>query len=331
MSKIVYLMGAGASAKALPVINQISDSITNLIKLLQKKENQLDDVRLYKDYTKLDCQKEFIKDLQWLRANSKNHQSVDTFAKKLFLIQDFNNLNRLKITLSTLLTFEHELNPPDERYDAFFASLQEKLYEFPTNLRILSWNYDNQFEQSFANYSGQGIIEDNKYRLNVNEKNAYNTNKSGFGIYKLNGSIGFSSLRSMSTFSHEFEQDGSIKKPFLEEIISNYMKKRNDQDYAHTLSFAWEQDIDSDSFFESLRNEIMDMEVLVVIGYSFPFFNREIDRKLFKDWRHLKKVYFQDKYPETIKERFQAIRDDIEDKNLICKKDLDQFLIPNEL
>lgn len=224
MSKIVYLMGAGASANALPVVKKISESITNLIQLLQKDENQLEDVRIYHDYTKLDCEKELINDLRWLKSNSENHQSVDTFAKKLYLKKDFKNLYRLKIALSTLFTFEHELNTPDDRYDALFASLQEKLYEFPSNLRILSWNYDNQFEQSFANYSGQGILEENKSLLNINEKNAFNTNKSGFGIYKLNGSIGYSSLSNMNVFSHEFKEGINIKKPFLEEIIRKYIK-----------------------------------------------------------------------------------------------------------
>ncbi len=47
--------------------------------------------------------------------------------------------------------------------------------------------------------------------------------------------------------------------------------------------------------------------------------------------KKLNKVYFQDKFPETLKERFQAIRDNLEEKRLVIKKDVDQFLLPNEL
>jgi len=70
---------------------------------------------------------------------------------------------------------------------------------------------------------------------------------------------------------------------------------------------------------------------LIVIGYSFPFFNREIDRKIIGNMEELEKVYFQAPDAETIKERFQAIRDDIDEKLLVTKKDIGQFLIPNEL
>lgn len=36
--------------------------------------------------------------------------------------------------------------------------------------------------------------------------------------------------------------------------------------------------------------------ILVVIGYSFPFFNREVDKQIFNELnnRVLKKIYFQD-------------------------------------
>jgi hypothetical protein len=51
---------------------------------------------------------------------------------------------------------------------------------------------------------------------------------------------------------------------------------------------------------------------LVVIGYSFPVFNREIDNRLIGKMAKLTKVYIQDANPERIKstmvnafERFQ--------------------------
>jgi hypothetical protein len=46
-------------------------------------------------------------------------------------------------------------------------------------------------------------------------------------------------------------------------------------------------------------------EILVVIGYSFPIFNREIDNRLFRKMDNLKKVYIQDKQPENIKSTMQ--------------------------
>ena len=39
---------------------------------------------------------------------------------------------------------------------------------------------------------------------------------------------------------------------------------------------------------------IEDADILVVIGYTFPFFNREIDRMIFSQMECLQKIYIQD-------------------------------------
>jgi hypothetical protein len=71
--------------------------------------------------------------------------------------------------------------------------------------------------------------------------------------------------------------------------------------------------------------------VLVVIGYSFPFFNREIDRKIIKAMSKIHKVYFQSKEPDALVERFQAIIPGIKTEALKPITDVEQFLLPNEL
>jgi len=70
---------------------------------------------------------------------------------------------------------------------------------------------------------------------------------------------------------------------------------------------------------------------LIVIGYSFPYFNREIDREIIANMNNLKKVYFQSLDAENLKERFLSIRDDLKDNQLLVRKDCGQFLLPNEL
>jgi len=70
---------------------------------------------------------------------------------------------------------------------------------------------------------------------------------------------------------------------------------------------------------------------LIVICYSFPFFNRNVDSQIIKTMKELKKVYFQAPDSDLIKERFQAIRDDIPENKLVPRIDIEQFLLPNEL
>ena len=47
---------------------------------------------------------------------------------------------------------------------------------------------------------------------------------------------------------------------------------------------------------------MMHTKVIVIIGYSFPYFNREIDKLLFKDLGGIDKIYIQDLNGEKIKE-----------------------------
>jgi hypothetical protein len=45
---------------------------------------------------------------------------------------------------------------------------------------------------------------------------------------------------------------------------------------------------------ESLLKTTQDTEQVVVIGYSFPFFNRQTDREIFGSMANLTKIYVQD-------------------------------------
>jgi hypothetical protein len=69
--------------------------------------------------------------------------------------------------------------------------------------------------------------------------------------------------------------------------------------------------------------------VLVVIGYSFPFFNREIDRELFLK-RNFEKVYIQDTNAKNTKELFSNVFE-TNDKKIVEYSNTDQFLLPAEL
>ncbi len=98
------------------------------------------------------------------------------------------------------------------------------------------------------------------------------------------------------------------------------------------LSFAWEDyEFNAPKITDKAIVATKDTEILVIIGYSFPFFNREIDRKIIGEMKSLRKVYFQDKSPDNIKLRFQAIRENVEGIEFVLYHDVEQFLLPFEL
>ena len=77
---------------------------------------------------------------------------------------------------------------------------------------------------------------------------------------------------------------------------------------------------------------------MVVIGYSFPFFNRPIDRLIFRKMDKLEKIYIQDLYPENVK---QSLRSALTAEELTSRKMMsriecipvndNQFFLPPEL
>jgi len=70
---------------------------------------------------------------------------------------------------------------------------------------------------------------------------------------------------------------------------------------------------------------------LVIIGYSFPFFNREVDRTLFDSMINLKKIYYQDINAIKLIDRLQAVQQRINAKQIIPITETGQFFLPYEL
>lgn len=337
MNKIVYLFGAGASRNALPIVNEIPSRIKNLTDLLKAEEFQLSREDRFEDLvsnapkTKNEYQKEIVKKLEWLLKESENHSSVDTFAKKLSIKRQYQALDELKVILSIFFVFEQALNKPDKRYDSFFASIHDSLFEFPENVRILSWNYDYQFELSYLEYSNQNEISSVQRSLNVNHKYGDNRKQNGFGIFKLNGTTGLFSDGGWNQYMYAPSLNVDVDLTFIEQVTKNYVAATYSPKLKSSFSFAWESENPDKSVVQNAMDTSEDAIALVIIGYSFPFFNRDIDRKIIGNMANLKSVYFQAPDANILIERFKAIRDDIKGIELIPKFDLEQFVLPNEL
>jgi hypothetical protein len=336
MNKITYLFGAGASANALPVVKQIPDKIKSLSHFLSKNENLLNkDEKFtffnYYNVNKRDCQNDMINSLEWLYEVSRKHESVDTFAKKLYLRQDTENLKKLKIALSIFFIFEQAMNPVDSRYDSFLASILKDRYRFPDSLRVLSWNYDYQMEMAYSEFSEMNEITGNQNILNLVSKNNHRSKNEGFKFYKLNGSIKYHAERGWRVFDFTQKISTPVDLNFIENVALNFATVFYSKEIYSSLSFAWEPDNQDEDVILLASQDVSDTIALVVIGYSFPFFNRDVDRQIIGSMKNLKRVYFQSPDAENLKERFQALKDDLKGIELVTKFDCNQFLLPNEM
>ncbi len=98
------------------------------------------------------------------------------------------------------------------------------------------------------------------------------------------------------------------------------------------VKYAWEHDLNSD-WFQQISTVMKETEILVVIGYSFPPFNREIDQELFSKLNpnKIKKIVYQDPSAnkQIIKNLFKT-PGSFENKIEIETGNLNQFYLPNE-
>lgn len=312
----------------VPIVNEIPGRMLWLIQGIRDIENNIIE---HHSGTSSSIRLELIKELEWLASNAARHASIDTFAKKLFITENFKDYFRLKRGLTIFLNYEQMVNQPDPRYDSFLASiLQEKRDVFPNDISIISWNYDVQFEMAYREYFPHEDIGTMSYLLNVFDKTKegksdepyHETN--GFRILKLNGSAYVNS----GVFNTDATKNESMDK--LCALYESITERTS------LLSFAWEKP--RGHFVHRISDCVKDAQVLVVIGYSFPFFNREIDRLIFENMRSLGKIYIQDPNAENVK---QSLRSALTTEQLNMARLIDrvecipihenQFFLPPEL
>ncbi|MGN6179271.1 MAG: hypothetical protein ACTHNW_08825 [Mucilaginibacter sp.] len=338
MEQIVYLLGAGASAQCLPVVSEMSNSIS----LASRLYAQTTQFFMRQGNTNINHQhaQQLLQELDWLEkeCNIQTNFSIDTYAKKLKLSGKIPEYERLKNVLALYFTLQQKFKQTDVRYDNFWATLLDTKDSFPKNLKILSWNYDFQLEISYQDFLNTESLKDSANKLKVITPQTQNIKESlanEFCVFKINGSATFTSEVKKSS---EYIVDGLKNKSLnevIEKITQHYSSIISNNElllhFNNHLSYAWEHNFESE-FYNLMSKTLADTTILVVIGYSFPYFNRKQDKKILNDFMpRLKKVYFQDLNPENLKERFTAINEYIPSTSLVGINSVDQFYFPNEL
>lgn len=356
MSKIVYLMGAGASrgirtydaphqypfttdeiVEGLPIVSELYGRLNNTYNLITNlsstgKQYFTQDGT---PYTSEQAKDSLLKDIAWLRDETRRHATIDTFAKKLYLTNKSDEYQKLKLILSFFFVIEQLVGKADSRYDTFLASILDKRLEIPDNIKILTWNYDRQFEFVYREYAEDRYISaTNSSRLGVFDfrKNEILSNK--WSIYKINGTADLD-VPLQYALSGEQSLGGKALDCILEQYIKSIypygMFANNSR-----LYFAWENQDWTKELFTKVSQDIQDANILIVIGYTFPFFNRETDRFLFKNMPKLKKIYIQDPNAEQLKQNIQPVLSSEQNvaglgNHITTITNCSQFFLPPEL
>lgn len=358
MKDIVYLLGAGASfgkrdannpslfvkdflsqiqcaniIEGLPLVTEIPGRIAFVIEKLEiydysnETRNLSFPIENGGNTGFYDALNQLIQDLSWLKIQSAKHATIDTFSKKLYLKKNYSDFYKVEMLLSIYFIIEQILNKIDSRYDTFLASVLNQELNISDRISILTWNYDSQFELAYNEYNKNISHDELINDLGIIDlKEFSNTNRKQ--IFKLNGTANF--LNQIDLNKYQIFNDQLVS-----DLLNVYIKSKN-EDNKSRISFAWDNKKYLSNFFQQLKDAISGAEVLVIIGYTFPFFNREIDKKIFDEMPNLRKIYIQDPNAGQLVYNLDAVlssKNKIHNvhKNINTITNTSQFFLPPEL
>lgn len=356
MSKVAYLLGAGASfgervvdekgakrfIRGLPILSELKEAVNQLVpkNMLYKIDDSVETAR-HLGVKDVHQYSHLVRALERLREMCAAYPTIDTLARQLYLTKqpyitaDGNSIyyNDLKSILSIALLMMQSHEMRDLRYDGFIASIINDKRQMPP-MTILSWNYDAQFELAYSGYSTESRYIPRLWKeLNVLNKTyptEYDSTKP-FAMIKLNGTAFFTDIT--SPVSIQGREVGGIRDCFFGERWQNpyqYGAEYINSRHYTTLSYSWEKEENV-----VLKNQVMqrihDTELLIVIGYSFPYVNSDLDTFIIENMPRLQRIIIQDMNYTDVKERIEEM---IPASKRIPvafehKTNLQQFYIPN--
>jgi hypothetical protein len=301
--KILYYLGAGASANALPLAKSIWDKSTPPKKIISGLADELEtfDFNPIMQAVTAKESRDLIGHLEGefkaLALKANEFGDVDTYAKFLNLMQPGGEeIKRLKQTLSQYFSLKQiVLNAKDSRYLPWLVSIMNNR-RFPENVKILTWNYDFQVELAAAQIGGTEEVEHdiNSFLYSPSMLTHYPNIDPTFSDHK---DLSLIHLNGIAGIANNGLQTGSVFQAKNKKAIESTLTFLSNEHLSRNLFFAW----DNAGYFSNLAEHVKTMiektTILVVIGYSFPFFNREVDKQIFRELTHnnsLRKIYYQD-------------------------------------
>ena len=138
MSKTIYYIGAGASVgkrdkngailEGIPVVAEIPKEFAAFRKFIEDSEipkgeiiipgfciSNSEDMEQYK--------RTMLSDIDDLQRGIQEHATIDTYARKLYLTEQFSEFNKLKDVLCSFFVWDQLEHKLDGRYDTFFENI----------------------------------------------------------------------------------------------------------------------------------------------------------------------------------------------------------------
>lgn len=357
--QVTYILGAGASAKALPLAKDIKtekieyyglqSTFSNLKTIVESATNFNsifgNNGKGIGDYYKMELG-HFYDRLSNFSQKLLEFETIDTYAKALFLQNRKEEFKDLKQYLAEYLFFEQVVRQKfDNRYLVFLVNILNNL-QFPSNLKIISWNYDYQFEIALHKLYQHNVLGNFKsYPVHMS------SDMTDYNLVHLNGVGGadyISKLRQSEDqrFRYRYDQFSDNSENIEDSLNLMFAIHKASLEIEHLITFGFEKhdnlglsSLSKDGILYSFYDELYDTTDLIIIGYSFPYFNQETDEYYLRqiiESGNLQNVVIQD--PTFTKEEFISrfdfdgiLSDENSEIEITTLKNTDQFFIPRDV
>lgn len=344
MGKVLYLLGAGASANALPVIGQIGERISIQREWLLGQRGTMPpgpipncfDIGYDDAFSRLQSA------MDQLHAVHKDHDTIDTYAKKLYLSGSSGRekVQQLKAALTLFFAIEQFRCGFDRRYEGFLASIMKpgtgSWPQLHDDVIILTWNYDQQLLLGLNRFCQTDHL--NQLMRDYKVKSLLTLNQDSrrdFKILHLNGIAGYNWQREdypLFDSPQGTEITGHAWNNMLRSFIHTYHREYRSRGPRMLLDYSWEAMDDSETPWQQVQESIADCSVLVSIGYSFHHFNRPADKKVLGHLP-LERVYVQSKGESAhdMVDAFRHVRPDVPMTAVHAITKAESFYVPPDL
>ena len=345
MKNVTYLLGAGASYHACPIwkeqaMKMIAMANSNLPPIVRDEQSKS---------SQLPNSENIILDIGYFGNKALEYGTIDTYARKLFLTDQTSELRRLKVAVSMFFTLWQIARIPDlktrklngkivkyEDIDLRYIQLLAAITDFDyqnnvivkPNINFVTWNYDLQLELAFKKFNHNNTSWDNlsqrlKFRnLEENEK---------LQICHLNGYHGFYQNKDVELdfLTLSDSNDKSIPSVLDEIDYIPTSAKRKKISLSNHINYAWESNPKSVRIRDQAQAIFKQTDILVIIGYSFPNFNKEIDKTLFDNLKgRSTTIIYQD--PNASKSFIEQLVNPSETDIITITDKMDNFYLPYE-
>ncbi len=355
MANITYYLGAGASYHSVPIQNALGDKMFDYFELKYfPRSFEKGEYRKPYDFDKIKIEtlppeRVVFRNISFFGQKALEYGSIDTYAKKLWLNQPHNNieLDLLKSSVNHFFTIWQKVDRElwkkgsalpsglytdiDSRYITLLASILEKNSNgpyLPSNINFITWNYDLQIEYAFSKF----LLSKNWSEIEKRLHFLPTPDSEGprLQICHLNGLSGY--YLSSNKHRRILGSDDSMSFDALINTLTelNQSDSRGEKDLSGVINYAWEED---NPFVTRVRNDAIHIleqtDVLVIIGYSFPPFNRASDRMLFKNLGEGCRIVNQ--CPGAKKEIFKSVLGErFNPDNVELVEEVDKFHLPDD-